>query len=71
MSCKIKGRLVTMPAPLGRKSQPTRFSSTELLPELCNNFKLTEFSLISILFKSPAIRPQLSVAAGWNQPQQC
>ena len=31
----MRGRRVTMPEPRGRKSLPTRLSSTELLPELC------------------------------------
>ena len=31
----ISGRRVTMPVPRGRKSRPTRFSRTELLPVLC------------------------------------
>jgi len=30
-----RGRRVTMPEPRGRKSRPTMFSSTELLPLLC------------------------------------
>ena len=37
-SCRIVGRLVTMPVPLGRKSRPTKLSITELLPELCTHW---------------------------------
>jgi len=39
MSCSTSGRLVTTPVPRGRKSRPTRLSSTELLPELCSKHK--------------------------------
>lgn len=35
MSWRIKGRLVTMPLPLGRKSRPTIFSRTEDFPDDC------------------------------------
>lgn len=33
ISCRINGRLVTIPLPLGKKSRPTIFSSTDDLPE--------------------------------------
>jgi len=33
-NCSSRGRRVTIPEPRGRKSRPTRFSRTELLPEL-------------------------------------
>lgn len=32
---RTRGRRVTMPEPLGRKSRPTIFSRTELFPEDC------------------------------------
>jgi hypothetical protein len=35
-NCRISGRRVTMPVPLGRKERPTKLSMTELFPELCN-----------------------------------
>lgn len=35
ISCNTRGRLVTIPDPRGRKSRPTRPSSTELFPQLC------------------------------------
>lgn len=34
-SCNTRGRRVTMPDPRGKKSRPTRLSSTELFPLLC------------------------------------
>lgn len=36
MSCRIRGRRVTMPLPLGKKSLPTMFSRTEDFPEDCD-----------------------------------
>ena len=42
ISCRMRGLLVTMPVPRGRKSRPTRLSSTELFPALC---KLKTFKL--------------------------
>ena len=35
MSCNTRGLLVTIPEPRGRKSLPTKFSSTEDLPADC------------------------------------
>ena len=34
-SCRMSGRRVTIPCPLGRKSLPTMLSRTELLPTDC------------------------------------
>lgn len=36
VSCITSGTRVTMPVPRGRKSLPTRFSRTELLPDDCD-----------------------------------
>lgn len=36
MSCRMRGLLVTMPLPRGRKSRPTIFSSTEDFPDDCD-----------------------------------
>ena len=35
MSCRMRGRRVTIPLPRGRKSRPTMFSSTDDLPDDC------------------------------------
>lgn len=35
LNCKIRGLRVTIPEPRGRKSRPTTFSKTLLLPLLC------------------------------------
>jgi len=49
MSCKISGRRVTMPVPLGRKLLPTRLSRTELFPELCEGEKSFTFNKRKLL----------------------
>lgn len=46
MSCKMRGRRVTIPLPRGKKSRPTIFSSTDDFPEDCE--PTTTFVFVSL-----------------------
>lgn len=55
ISCNTRGRRVTIPDPRGRRSRPTRLSSTELFPELCYTVEpfLSSSSSLDKMCKTP------------------